>query len=149
MDISRHAAAVITDNIRKIDNPFAFASFRKGQRIRHVSGVFSGTTASGWPFLTTFANTITMIVLGLLVQKRSESGALTIAACGDNIALITVKNDVRKIYDSVRTLTVAKNVSTTRGLGLIIPEINFTLHGTTFLSKVYYYRDCFIREASR
>lgn len=64
MGISTVAIETIADNIKKIDNSFSIAEYTKEGRIVHCEGTLTGTTLSGWPFQTTFANTITMITFG-------------------------------------------------------------------------------------
>jgi len=60
MDIPEFAFNTIIKNIEKIDNYFEYADYNTGKRVLHMKGQFSGTTASGWPFMTTFGNTCKM-----------------------------------------------------------------------------------------
>jgi len=98
----------------------------------------SGTTFSGWPFMTTFGNTITMLILGCLTSKRLGDKPLSVSAAGDNIVFICDPNDCEDIKNIVKTLTVSKNTRTTRGLGLIISDIAFKTGAVTYLSKIIF-----------
>jgi len=60
-----HALESVERNMLRIENKFEVITYDKGKSTRHMTGTYNGTTLSGWPFMTTWGNTVTMITFGI------------------------------------------------------------------------------------
>lgn len=149
MGLPKHAFETIMTNIKKIDNFFEYSEYKRGKKIIHVKGQFSGTTSSGWPFMTTFGNTCKMLILALAISRVSNTRDLIAAVSGDNLVLCIPISAMKVVREAIRTLTCARNIPIKHGQGLIIGEIAFSRGSTTFLSKMLFPGHAFTRAVDR
>jgi len=49
MNLPNHAFECVYRNASMIDVPFSVIEYSKGESITHMTGIFNGTTLSGWP----------------------------------------------------------------------------------------------------
>lgn len=117
VNLPLHAIDCIEKEMLRKTNKFELNTYSEGRKIKHMTGEYQGVTLSGWPFQTTFGNTVTMLTFGLTIMWELGLTSYALLVAGDNLQILAHIKYSKIIDTNIFKWSVWKNYPVVKGFG--------------------------------